>query len=889
MRPGDWEVANAAWEAEWAFLMAAYGIDHLRRKSRAVAELIWWWIRTFRLTGPAEAIPRIKEMTGYARSVALGVRDRKRLPDLLRKLLLVRRKGHVPGRILEQFSYVGRALPQGRGKVIEEALRGHLDNLTTVQGVCPPNLHEWAKSFATRTAIKWCHPTFWAGTAATVSRGRKEGGLLADYFELSTREREIRECPRTGLTTVNGSDGEPVPVPKELVFRTSEALRKDGTVNTDYQGEEDMLNNAGSWDLLLAKRAVTLEAVKDIVQAAQEARLPVIQRVVVPEYGWKARIVTKSPGSLQIAGQAIRRQIYGVLKRLPYLAPVLEGKPTEGIKRIFEKPLPGTGAVLSTDLKNATDTVNQEAILTMWDGLSEGWGFSDQLRLIGKVILGPHVIIGEDGGTLAKPESVSDPGNFVTREEAEASGNTVTSNGILMGNPLTWAMLNLIHLFAVEEAWKGVIRRGELPPEWEKPLGSIPKLHRTFSLCGDDLVAFWPPALIRAYDQEMRRLGFITSPTKHYVSPFGGVFTEVIFHVGRVRSTTPYHVQIQEREKRVTRVNLANYSYAIASRAVPDPNSPYSHRIIRVPVTTRTRHLLADRVTLSKSIPLRGLLDTTSEQPRWSSVGESTRALLDRVDRSRIASILNHRFRKVIRFLRTKGILPEAPQRLGGPGFWFCPPTSPTKCRGHRRAIAAHVYASDKVIDDARLGRIWSPISRLPWMAMSIQQAQNDLYADSTFVMRRVKNAFVPKGARIVDEFSMDEDCREEGLLPPGELVTELALEYAQAFYLMMGPEKPGALPRLSLATVVRELRREFTDLIAEWPSAKPVRDLDKAATDLAERADRLRALPAVASYVPKTPAEEAAPAGWRTKAARRATFHALGWGPFLHRPLGPA
>jgi hypothetical protein len=98
----------------------------------------------------------------------------------------------------------------------------------------------------------------------------------------------------------------------------------------------------------------------------------------------------------------------------------------------------------------------------------------------------------------------------------------------MMGMPTTWFFLSLLHLFWIDEA----VRVGSR--------GLSQSLHRNLkyraAVCGDDLVAHWPNAIVREYDNVVLKSGGKFSAGKHFVTSNGrGVFTEKIFHL-RVRT-----------------------------------------------------------------------------------------------------------------------------------------------------------------------------------------------------------------------------------------------------------------------------------------------------------------------------------------------------------------
>jgi hypothetical protein len=154
----------------------------------------------------------------------------------------------------------------------------------------------------------------------------------------------------------------------------------------------------------------------------------------------------------------------------------------------------------------------------------------------------------------------------------------VSEQGILMGMPLTWITLSLLHIFWVCEAYHILDNPSPTPsstspasaagrqiPEGEghgdyspisdakesgftahqQPKRALKSLFKAshspsktprnqpFSICGDDLVGIWTPDFNRAYTKSVQQAGGKFSIGKHYTSKKYGVFTEEIFAVNR--------------------------------------------------------------------------------------------------------------------------------------------------------------------------------------------------------------------------------------------------------------------------------------------------------------------------------------------------------------------
>lgn len=82
-----------------------------------------------------------------------------------------------------------------------------------------------------------------------------------------------------------------------------------------------------------------------------------------------------------------------------------------------------------------------------------------------------------------------------------------------MGIPLSFPFLNLIHIYVCEK---------------------IGARRDTYYVCGDDLIAVWPIALIEKYKRNLPKLtGMLMNVKKSFISKFRGIFCERAFHYGK--------------------------------------------------------------------------------------------------------------------------------------------------------------------------------------------------------------------------------------------------------------------------------------------------------------------------------------------------------------------
>jgi hypothetical protein len=207
------------------------------------------------------------------------------------------------------------------------------------------------------------------------------------------------------------------------------------------------------------------------------------EAAVVSERGYKSRIVTKSPADITLVGDIIRRALWPLLAEESWVD--LDQGPLDERFADLARRQPGTGVIgYSADLSNATDTVPHGVLGNLWEGLWEG------LREAGWEV---RSTFEELSYALVGPQSVSYP------EWSRIPTLRSSSAGALMGLPLSWLSLNLLHAFVVHKC--GV--RAD-----------------SFLIRGDDLVGFWTMDQVRAYVQHAHRVGFIVNRQKSFCSAF---------------------------------------------------------------------------------------------------------------------------------------------------------------------------------------------------------------------------------------------------------------------------------------------------------------------------------------------------------------------------------
>jgi len=200
----------------------------------------------------------------------------------------------------------------------------------------------------------------------------------------------------------------------------------------------------------------------------------------VPSEGNKNRIVTKSHPGLIIQAQRLRKGMMKILSKDRRVSTVLTGRREEALNELQVGK--SDDVFLSSDLSAASDRMSHEVSLALWFGLVRVLDEIDLETL--SYCLGPQILIYPEGTGIT------------TR---------LSTNGILMGLPLTWVTLNLLHLFWIEES----------------ALMSNLMVSRTLlntRICGDDLVAHWPAKQVENYETLVIQSNGAFSEGKHFKS-----------------------------------------------------------------------------------------------------------------------------------------------------------------------------------------------------------------------------------------------------------------------------------------------------------------------------------------------------------------------------------
>jgi hypothetical protein len=382
------------------------------------------------------------------------------------------------------------------------------------------------------------------------------------------------------------------------------------------------------WSAEAALRDQILADLADIAAAGP----PPCKVTFVAERGWKTRVVTKSPGPLVAAAHLLRRIGLSSLRKDPCLSAVLRGDHAGAVLRAFQQTTEGDPVLLSADLTAATDHLDIEYSMDLWNGYCDGAGISDAMRRVGLLALGPMRV--DDGR-----------GEYVSRK------------GALMGLPLTWFILCLANIHSATSAIREA-RTFSPPARCKQP----------FLVCGDDLAAVWHESVVRLYQRNISLTGMrISGKSKHLVSKRYLIFTEEVFSFEKTSRRevlrappVPEKMAVRVRVKNTAEYALRRSQRALAPRFVramirkgksleglstetlaawksflesPPVTNPPAKRLWTPRVVTRTGLKVAAGPL---TFPLRGVCslsgrdpDTGVDTPWWAAVGPAATSVVE--------------------------------------------------------------------------------------------------------------------------------------------------------------------------------------------------------------------------------------------------------------------
>jgi hypothetical protein len=231
---------------------------------------------------------------------------------------------------------------------------------------------------------------------------------------------------------------------------------------------------------------------------------------VIPERGYKNRLVTSPPSGLLSVGELVRNMIFPYIKSHPGCEIIKEGE----LPVAWFKNRTG-GKLVSADLTKATDGFSHEAIRAVGRGLAKA-GFDPEVCSLFVDTLGAgeqkHLASYRvDDFLCAFKRESSKYGKQVSYLQSlgwdgQSKDLTIPMlRGSPMGTPCSFTLLCILNMWSLDHCRSG------------------PKI------CGDDMLALMTESEFKEYDRRITSIGSGIHPVKTFKSSTAGVFCEKKF------------------------------------------------------------------------------------------------------------------------------------------------------------------------------------------------------------------------------------------------------------------------------------------------------------------------------------------------------------------------
>lgn len=606
----EWDALHVAWDSIRAAL-AACGVTRIvldlpgRDGIHGLCRLAWWLVKTSSYSGIGHSMKTLKRWSSDLRLWAVTGVSPGRRRNGLAVFLQGRLRSLVDSDVKAvQMSYLGRALPEGSPGVQQKALRAHFEALT--------------------------------------SRHRTDPELLrrAEEFGLAWGEAHLR-APLPGTLPLAGG-------------ACLESFRSQGGIAgalVPYFGEVEQLRSSEEWRSraeAVSRVKQTTECHRDLavrdsfvrdalIRDIREMEIPSHEAHVVPERGWKSRVVTMGPAALVAYGHYLRSWLFSGLKRDGRCLETLEGGHRDAVEKVAEGPRKVDGRqFLSADLTSASDLLPLDLVASVVRGLVRSAPYLPEDAIHALWLLsGPQRVVWRPLGITGR-----------------------TERGILMGLPTTWCLLSITQLFWASEGWRSIWSGVPRAP----PNVALPSYTPATAICGDDLVAWWPIRAIQAYEAVATRCGAEFSAGKHARSSKYAIFVEEIYKLRLV--DLPPRIAFWE-SSRLPRFELGPKRHG------------YRSLVWRKKGASSSAGLVGSGIVRIPTIPLRGLVRPrrlpgtgTHEVPWWAALGPAAAAVADSSGQpGKVRRVLRVLWPSAWRWARERGFAVTLPRELGGFGL----------------------------------------------------------------------------------------------------------------------------------------------------------------------------------------------------------------------------
>jgi hypothetical protein len=231
--------------------------------------------------------------------------------------------------------------------------------------------------------------------------------------------------------------------------------------------------------------------------------------LTVPEPGYKARIVTTGPYWLNVLQQSIAHPLKTILGGHPSARSSLlkTDQAWQSLYLMSGKSYPQGSSCLSSDLKEATDYIPKVVGIQLLSGFIQGVGLKSNL--------------------------VQDCLNLLRMDRTFISPIGISDSqvrGIMMGEPLTKAILTILNLVVEEDAMRRYLNIKPEVCHYESPPW------RTYHVGGDDHLAIGPVSYLNHITDSHLRAGSQISAGKHGISNRVVRYCEKVIEVSKIFS-----------------------------------------------------------------------------------------------------------------------------------------------------------------------------------------------------------------------------------------------------------------------------------------------------------------------------------------------------------------
>jgi hypothetical protein len=259
---------------------------------------------------------------------------------------------------------------------------------------------------------------------------------------------------------------------------------------------------------------------KQLMYAAwkDSSKIPTVRAEVVPEMGNKARIVTVGPIWLNTLQAPLGHLLIDAMKWHPSVFSSFhrQDQTWEAVKQLVKvKDINNRYALLSSDLKDATNAQQHHLTRIMLESFMDGFGISSSVYTA--LALGT---IGPRNVEFRKSESI------------------LSTVGVMMGEPLAKPSLTLLNLVIEELAFLKYIHREDLIFKDEPaPYRAWRFLH----IGGDDHLAWGPPKYLDMITKLHKKAGSHITPGQHGYSRVAVKYTERVINLKNLQYRQAFH------------------------------------------------------------------------------------------------------------------------------------------------------------------------------------------------------------------------------------------------------------------------------------------------------------------------------------------------------------